>query len=256
MKIYLHKFYDNNIPLINKRSLFEDIKESYFGGITEVYRPYGENLYYYDVNSLYPHAALNPMPSNKCIFENNINKNIGEVINFFGFYYCSIEAPLNNYLGLLPVKTKAGIIMPNGKWEGWYFSEELKFAKENGYLIKVIKGYHFEKQLNVFDKYVKHFYDIKAKTSNSVEKAVAKSLLNNLLGRFGLNIYKPITELMNHEKYNELLQTKAIDAAITIEIGDNYLVTYKNKVDKEICDSLNVDYKQTVLNNLINNKEV
>ena len=76
MKIFLHKFYDNNIPLINKRSLFEDIKESYFGGITEVYRPYGENLYYYDVNSLYPHAALNPMPSNKCIFENNINKNI------------------------------------------------------------------------------------------------------------------------------------------------------------------------------------
>ena len=52
IKIYLTKFYSTDIPLINKRSVYEDIKKSYFGGITEVYRPYGENLYYYDVNSL------------------------------------------------------------------------------------------------------------------------------------------------------------------------------------------------------------
>lgn len=91
---------------------------------------------------MYPFAALNPMPSNKCILENNINTNISDMINCFGFYYCEIETN-DLYLGLLPVKTKRGIIMPNGKWYGWYFSEELKFAAENGYKIQVIKGYHF-----------------------------------------------------------------------------------------------------------------
>lgn len=250
--IFLKHFYKDNIPNINKSNIYKDIKQAYYGGITEVYRPYGENLFYYDVNSLYPYVGLQDMPGLECS-KILYYKESEKLDNLFGFYYCNIEAPQNSYLGLLPVRDKSGISFPVGKWEGWYFSEELKFAKENGYLIKVIKGYHFEKQLNVFDKYVKHFYDIKAKTSNSVEKAVAKSLLNNLLGRFGLNIYKPITELINHDKYNELLQTKAIDGAI--EIGNNYLVTYKNKVDKEICDSLNVDYKQTVLNNLINNQE-
>lgn len=71
-----------------------------------------------------------------------------------------------------------------------------------------------------------------------------------MFGRFGLNIYKPVTELVNDSKYNELLQTKVIDGVINI--ADYYLVTYKNKVDKEICDQSLFDFKQTVLNNLRN----
>ena len=38
IKIFLLKFYINNLGLINKTwSVYEDIKQSYFGGITEVY---------------------------------------------------------------------------------------------------------------------------------------------------------------------------------------------------------------------------
>ncbi len=62
MKIYLSRYYRNNIPQINKPSIYKDLKQAYYGGITEVYRPYGENLFYYDVNSLYPFASLNDMP--------------------------------------------------------------------------------------------------------------------------------------------------------------------------------------------------
>lgn len=63
LKYYLK---DSKIPLINTNNLFQFIYSSYFGGITEVYKPYGENLTYLDVNSLYPFAALNPMPGIKC----------------------------------------------------------------------------------------------------------------------------------------------------------------------------------------------
>ena len=41
MKIFLVRYYNKNITLINKRSIYDDIKKSYFGGITEVYRLYG-----------------------------------------------------------------------------------------------------------------------------------------------------------------------------------------------------------------------
>jgi len=34
--------------------VFDFIKQSYTGGRVDVFKPYGENLYYYDVNSLYP----------------------------------------------------------------------------------------------------------------------------------------------------------------------------------------------------------
>ena len=67
-KIFLLKYNTNNLPFINKISMYDDIKSSYFGGVTEVYRPYGEDLYYYDVNSLYPFAALNVMLGLNCVF--------------------------------------------------------------------------------------------------------------------------------------------------------------------------------------------
>ena len=67
---------DKPIPLINKRDIYKDIKLGYYGGMTEVYKPYGENLYYYDVNSLYPYVALNDMPGLECnkLEYININK--------------------------------------------------------------------------------------------------------------------------------------------------------------------------------------
>lgn len=64
--IYLTKFYKKNIPSIDLKSLYNDLQKAYYGGITEVYRPYGENLFYYDVNSLYPYVALNDMPGLLC----------------------------------------------------------------------------------------------------------------------------------------------------------------------------------------------
>ena len=101
--------------------------------------------------------------------------------------------------------------------------------------------------------YVKYLYNIKATTTSKVEKAVAKSLLNNLLGRFGLNIHKSKTELMNHDSFNAIAQTKAINSVI--HIGNMQLVNYNNKVSKIICDELGVDYKESVLFNLKNNNE-
>nr|YP_009379212.1 DNA polymerase type B2 [Leptogium hirsutum]ARQ27106.1 DNA polymerase type B2 [Leptogium hirsutum] len=252
MKIFLFKYYKDNLALINKRSVYEDIKLSYFGGVTEVYKPYGENLYYYDVNSLYPYVALNCMPGNNCIFENDINMLLKDMLSAFGFFYCSIKTT-NSYLGLLPVRNAKGIIMPNGEWKGWYFSEQLKFAEKNGYVIKVLKGYHFDKIYGVFDSYVKDFYNIKANSKNLVEKSVAKRLLNHLLGRFGLNIYKPSTRLIDKHEFNDLSQSKQIINFINIE--DIYLTSFINKTSKNICDQFNVDYKNTVINNLKSKQE-
>lgn len=120
MNIFLTNYYDPTkaaIPLINKRSLAVDIRKSYFGGITEVYKPYGESLYYYDVNSLYPFAALAPMPGLNCSFSDSINAKLEDVVDLFGFYYCTVATggASDNYLGLLPVRTMKGIIMPTGK---------------------------------------------------------------------------------------------------------------------------------------------
>jgi hypothetical protein len=102
---------DSKLPIINK-AMFHDIKQAYYGGVTEVYKPYGSNLYHYDVNSLYPFASLNPIPGLDCVYIENIG-NSRCLNDLFGYFYCEIKTG-NNYLGLLPVHHKKGMIMPNG----------------------------------------------------------------------------------------------------------------------------------------------
>ena len=50
----------------------------------------------------------------------------------------------------------------------------------------MLKGYSFNRENNVFSDYINNVYKIKSNPSNACQKAMAKSLLNNLLGRFGI----------------------------------------------------------------------
>ena len=254
MEIYLKNYYDKNIPLINKRSVHNDIRNSYFGGITEVYKPFGINLYYYDVNSLYPYSALNDMPGLDCVYIENIDKNIKDCYNdLFGFYFCKIETD-SKYIGLIPVRQKnGGVYMPEGYIEGWYFSEEIKFAFDNGYKVHVVHGYKFSRTKDVFAKYVNNFYKIKSETKDLVQRSTAKSLLNNLLGRFGLNINKPITKLLDHDELQEVLQTRRIVGDIKY-IGDKRLVTYESYISPDICNQFDIDLIATQ-NIMLKNKK-
>lgn len=77
------------------------------GGITEVYRPFGKNLKYYDVNSLYPFCAKNSMAGHKCQF---IDSTVP--LNLQDLFYAKVKTN-DSYLGLLPVRDK-GLILPNG----------------------------------------------------------------------------------------------------------------------------------------------
>ena len=94
------------------------IRESYFGGATDFYKKHGENLFYYDVNSLYPYVMLNDMPLNlikKHDSMNNINFE-----KFFGFIECLVTAPPLLSLGkdfktpILPVREGGKTIFPLG----------------------------------------------------------------------------------------------------------------------------------------------
>jgi hypothetical protein len=117
----------------------------------------------------------------------------------------------------------------------------LRFARDNGYKIKVIKGYNFSKEYNVFDKYVNYLYKIKSITTNKVEKAIVKSLLNNLLGRFGLDINKPKTEIVNKDKLDYLLCTREYNSYHKITDND-FLISYYPRVSKDLCDEFEYDY--------------
>nr|AYM32746.1 DNA polymerase [Termitomyces sp.] len=83
LKYYLKK---SKIPLINSNNLFNFLFSAYFGGITEVYKPFGKDLIYLDVNSLYPSAALNHMPGIECFWIESYSEEGLDLSRLFGVF--------------------------------------------------------------------------------------------------------------------------------------------------------------------------
>ena len=128
-----------------------------------MYRPNGlyKDIYVYDVNSLYPYASLNPMPGTECIYIESFEEQGLDLDNLFGFFFAKVITN-EQYLGLLPLHINNNLIFPSGEYSGIWSSEELKFARKNGYKIKVIKGYNFNKIENTFKNFVLYLFNKKA----------------------------------------------------------------------------------------------
>lgn len=172
-----------------------------------------------------------------------------DVNTLFGFYYCEVETS-SNYLGLLPFRTSSGsVLLANGKWSSIYFSEELKFAKENGYKIKVKYGYTFNRESNVFTDYVRDLYKTKVESVDKVNRNISKSLLNNLLGRWGMNIAKPQTAILNDITLDYVSKTRILVNTIPI-CKDSNLTTFYPEVSKQICDDFGEDFISALENKL------
>jgi len=171
-------------PLLRLDKAYENfVRKTYYGGRVEVFKMYGENLNYYDINSLYPYCMKNYIPigrPNKIIG----NKNL---LDSVGFAKAKVYSPLEQYIPILPYRLKDKLIFPVGWFEGYWTLEELRKAKEFGYKIKLIKTLVFSKEM-LFKDFVEYFYDIKLKAEkegNQVLYWISKLILNSLYGKFG-----------------------------------------------------------------------
>jgi len=102
------------------------IKPAYYGGSVEIYNNSGNNLYYYDVNSLYPYAMLKPLPIQYIKTIENLSMEEFIKNDYFGFVDCIITIDKNIDKPRVPVRQDLRIIFPTGIIKGRYFSEEVK----------------------------------------------------------------------------------------------------------------------------------
>jgi len=237
LKIYRSKFQDDPIPIL-PANIDSFIRNSYYGGGTDVYKGWGLAVHYYDVNSLYPYAMKNPMPYNLIKIHNNMD-NI-KLENFFGFIEVEVLCPITMERPVLPYHMNGKTVYPVGTWKGIYFSEELKAVVKLGYHIKLLKGYEFSKA-NLFDSYINYFYEIK-KTSTGVERNMAKLQLNNLYGYFGRKQVGLTTLNVKNSELNNIILSKVVKSLTPI--SDNYttVLTYSN-INYEMLSKLNNQFK-------------
>jgi len=179
MQIYRRQFL--KFPILNYRSREEEIRKSYYGGRVEIFKMYGENLNYYDVNSLYPYVMkTKPMPVGTPL------KSFRMEVEDFGVALADVECPQDLQYPILPHRSKNGkLTFPSGKWKGWFCTPELQKAKKLGYKIKIIYGYKF-KQAFIFKEYISTLYKIKQKAKQgTIDYISSKLLMNCLYGKFG-----------------------------------------------------------------------
>ena len=176
---------------------------------------------------------LKPMPLNPTKVAQ-----VTDLDNFFGFVRVKVYCPRSVERPLFPVKYDGKTIFPTGKWEGVYFSEELKAAKKYipQYHFTLLNGVKFD-QADLFSNYIKDLYAIKQDTVGA-ERWIAKMLLNCLYGVFGRT--KDNKQCINvHAKdFSKYLSTYIVTNMIYL--GNNlYTLVIENNVSKELLLKLN-----------------
>uniref|UniRef100_A0A803NCT6 DNA-directed DNA polymerase n=1 Tax=Chenopodium quinoa TaxID=63459 RepID=A0A803NCT6_CHEQI len=204
LKIFRKQFYDDqsfpiHIPNRNEDTSFVvDTMEV----ITDAYKKLGRNLFYYDVNSLYPFIMKKcPMPGGKPVWDGNlVDKDIDSL---FGFIEAFVSCPSSVKKTFSPRSGKRWYTsLPTGDFVGVYYSEELKYARDIGYTVIPAK-----------------------KDGNEALSFVYKILMNSLYGRFGINPNSTKTELCDSERYHFLMKQDSFIGFHPI-IENLYMVSY------------------------------
>lgn len=187
------------------------IRGGYYGGRVEVYKPFGEKIYHYDVTSLYPHVMKEKFfPIGEPKMYNRMDKIKPETVykqfkrtgRGAGFAYCYVNVPDDLYLPILPYKALGKTFFPTGKLYGVWTFHELQLAEENGCTVEAIdEVYYFRHVAKIFDNYVKHFEDMK-NNSHGSKRAFAKLMSNSLSGKFGAK--REVSSMFNEDKAEKL----------------------------------------------------
>lgn len=215
--VYLHEQVYKKGTRVYKFTREEDAKmrTAYFGGSTEVFKPYckGE-LYYYDINSLYPSCMLQPMPVGK-----PVPAKIESLDTFFGFVECTVDVPLHLNYPVLPIRhpKDRGQYMLRGSIKGMWFSEELKYAVSLGCrILEYGGGWAFDKG-DLFSDFVTKYFQLRSTSEDIFQKRMAKLILNGLYGKMGQRFYDMKYRVVFESEFYEVEENHRIVYATNVK---------------------------------------
>ena len=155
--------------------------EAYHGGRTQAFAAGTfPDVRAIDAASMFPWAMIaRPLPLPWGLYR-RVRRGARVYAN--GIYDVRVRS--NVALPVLPVRTKAGTVYPNGEWRAWYVGEELLAAMERGVSVYVHQGFEFAEQCEPFKGYVAKMFALKQR-ARGVNRLLFKLLLNALYGKFG-----------------------------------------------------------------------
>lgn len=121
MRIFTTHFYHEPLIYTNTEANDLFIRQAYFGGHSDLYRPEGKGVFMYDVNSLYVLTMRSDLPAGITNWVSHFERM--KLENLFGFVEADICCPKTIKRPFLPSGTKAVSITPRVVGEEFTFQK-------------------------------------------------------------------------------------------------------------------------------------
>ena len=203
--------------------------KSYYGGRTETFkRGSFQNVYCFDINSLYPSVMLGhfPNPNKSHLYEKGDMYGINK---YEGLSYVTVEVP-DMYMPPLPYRQDGKLLFPTGTFSGYYNHNELRNALKYGVkILEIGQQLTYPQTYPFFNSYILSHYEerLKLQKEKSPLEHMEKLMMNSLYGKFAFR-YDEVTSLIPS---NDFDYEKHVKDAIKIEPLSNgkfFNVTYNS----------------------------
>lgn len=160
-------------------SINEICRKAYFASRVEVFSTECENAYYYDINSSFPYAMMNPAPGNYL----GCTRKMPDDDTLF---IADVEFEVGDtYLPPIPTRVKNRVFFPSGRWRSWLSSVDVQLLEREGHKILKCHEAHKFDSFNDLGAYISTIYEQRKLSTDPFEKQVLKILMNSCYGKFG-----------------------------------------------------------------------
>lgn len=175
--------------------------KAYYGGRTETYkRGVFDNVFCFDINSLYPSAMLKdiPNPNRSRQLTKGTTYNIEK---YEGISEVLVSVP-DMYMPPLPLRRDSKLLFPTGTFKGYYTHIELRNALKYGVsILEIGEQIIYPKTYPFFKSFVEEHYSerrVYQKVKDPLE-LMEKGIMNNLYGKFAFNYKNTDSIIPSHE---------------------------------------------------------
>lgn len=172
------------------------MREAYYGGRTEVFKPVAEHAYHYDVNSLYPYIMMQGKFPVGYPYESRDSVHAAKIWQAYlddEYSACIVTATVRvpesaGDYPPLPYRRDGKLIFPVGEFTGTWVGGELDMACRycDVEIVKVHKAYAWQHSIPIFEKFIGRMMDGKI-NSTGAKREFYKLIQNSLYGKFGQN---------------------------------------------------------------------
>ena len=186
MKLFRRQYLKGPIPRV--RALHDFLEQAYFGGRVEPFIAEGYDLSYWDFNSSYPRAMLEPMPAGNAFVYTGTPPAWVLQDKCIGFAECDVYLPPSCNIPPLPMRLDGKLCFPVGRLHGIWDTAELDLVEQcGGYIERWYQSAWFPGKA-IFKQMVEDLYPYRDTSRANYDAGIAaivKILLNALYGKFG-----------------------------------------------------------------------